>query len=227
MASGPRSTTSIRRTASSATATTQRRLRHLPVRERFRGPVLRPDPGDLAPGRAQDGQDLRDHKERCVGADDRSLADPRLEPRVGAGVRACGATGPAGTICGSSIGRSITAATRTRTTGCCLRSDSGRHRRRSAVRHPTAPAAGAYVSDHRLRATASDDEAVSTVEFFEGGTSLGAGTLSNGVWRRSWTPSRAGICHRDRHGQHRSDRERHARVQRGQRGTHGLDHLTR
>lgn len=54
----------------------------------------------------------------------------------------------------------------------------------------TAPATGAYVSGTiELRATASDDEAVSTVEFFEGGTSLGAGTLSNGVWRRSWTPS--------------------------------------
>jgi hypothetical protein len=54
----------------------------------------------------------------------------------------------------------------------------------------TAPAAGAYVSGTiELRATASDDNAVATVEFLDGGTSLGAGTLSNGVWRLSWTPS--------------------------------------
>jgi Bacterial Ig domain len=54
----------------------------------------------------------------------------------------------------------------------------------------TAPAAGAYVSGTiQLLATASDDEAVAGVEFFDGGTSLGAGTLSSGVWRLSWTPS--------------------------------------
>jgi Bacterial Ig domain len=54
----------------------------------------------------------------------------------------------------------------------------------------TAPAAGAYVSGTiELQATASDDKAVATVEFFDGGTRLGAGTLSNGVWRLSWTPS--------------------------------------
>jgi hypothetical protein len=54
----------------------------------------------------------------------------------------------------------------------------------------TAPAAGAYVSGTiELRATASDDKAVATVEFFDGGTRLGVGTLSNGVWRLSWTPS--------------------------------------
>jgi hypothetical protein len=54
----------------------------------------------------------------------------------------------------------------------------------------TAPAAGAYVSGTiELQATASDDNAVATVEFLDGETSLGAGTLSNGVWRLSWTPS--------------------------------------
>jgi hypothetical protein len=54
----------------------------------------------------------------------------------------------------------------------------------------TAPAADAYVSGTiELQASASDDKAVATVEFFDGGTSLGLGTLSNGVWRLSWTPS--------------------------------------
>ena len=100
----------------------------------FEGLSSDPGPGDPAPGRAQDGQDLRDHEERCVGADDRSSRSPRLEPRVGAGVRACEATGPAGTICGSSIGRSTTAATRTRTTGCCSR--SGSRSTPSTIRRP-------------------------------------------------------------------------------------------